>query len=69
MANLTLALDLEGVLITNAISQYPRPGLLTFLLECEPLVGRENICIFTTVDEKWFRNIANRLLADKLVPA
>ena len=42
---------------------------MAFLLECETLVGRENVCIFTTVDEKPFRDLANRLVADKLVPA
>lgn len=65
MANLTLALDLEGDLITNAISQYPRSGVMAFLLECETLFSRENVCIFTTVDEKRFRDIENRLVADK----
>lgn len=68
MTNLTLALDLEGVLITNAISQFPRPGLMPFLSQCEILFGRENICIFTTVDEKRFRGIAKRLVSDKLAP-
>lgn len=52
MTNLRLALDLEGVLITNAISQFPRPGLMSFLNECEDLFGHENIFIFTTVNEK-----------------
>lgn len=68
MATLTLALDLEGVLITNAISQFPRPGLMKFLCQCEELFGRENICIFTTVKETRFRNIADRLVADGYAP-
>ncbi len=42
---------------------------MAFLLEYETLAGRENVCIFTTVYEKWFRDIANRLVADKLVAA
>jgi hypothetical protein len=67
MAKMTLALDLEGVLITNAISQFPRPGLMSFK-ECEKLFGHENICIFTTVNEKRFRDIAKRLVSDKLAP-
>ena len=68
MANLTLALDLEGVLITNAISQFPRPGLMRFLCQCEELFGRENICIFTSVNETRFRNIANRLVTYGYAP-
>ncbi len=71
MANptgITLALDLEGVLITNAVSQFPRPGLGEFLEECEKLFGREHICIFTTVPEDLFRQIANTLVVEQLVP-
>lgn len=30
--------------------------------------GRENICIFTTVNEKRFREIAERLVSDELAP-
>ncbi len=67
MTEITLALDLEGVLITNAI-QFPRPGLKSFLFECELLFGRENICAFTAVNEKRFRAIAQRLVADDYVP-
>ena len=68
MANLTLALDLEGVLITSAISQLPRPGLMTFLCQCEVLFGQENICIFTTVNQKRFREIAKRLVQEGTAP-
>lgn len=68
MGDLILALDLEGVLITNAISQFPRPGLMTFLQQCEDLFGHENICIFTTVNEKRFREIAKRLVLEGTAP-
>lgn len=68
MTDLTLALDLEGVLITNAMSQFPRPGLMEFLNECELIFGQENICIFTTVDEKRFRDVASRLVTDNYAP-
>ena len=68
VSNVILALDLEGVLITNAISQFPRPGLMSFLNECENLFGHENICIFTTVNEKRFRDIARRLVSEELAP-
>lgn len=68
MRKLSLALDLEGVLITNAISQFPRPGLMTFLCQCEELFGRANICIFTSVSETRFRVIAHRLVEDGYAP-
>lgn len=68
MSNLILALDLEGVLITNAISQFPRPGLLPFLTQCDAMFGHENICIFTTVPEKRFRAIASTLVAENNAP-
>jgi hypothetical protein len=68
MNPITLALDLEGVLITNAMSQFLRPGLMRFLCECEELFGKENICIFTTVDETRFRSIAERLVSDENAP-
>jgi hypothetical protein len=52
--NLTIALDLEGTLISNAVSQFPRPGLFTFLEYCH-----ENfrLVIFTAVNEVRFRSI------------
>lgn len=68
MKNIKLALDLEGVLITNAVSQFPRPGLKAFLLECESLFGRDNIVMFTTVPESRFREVAGRLVSDGYAP-
>jgi len=68
MTSTTLALDLEGVLITHAISQLPRPGLSSFLSQCEALFGRENICIFTTVNVRRFRDIAERLVDEGVAP-
>lgn len=62
-----LALDLEGVLVTNAVSQFPRPGLMHFLNECRMLFG-ENICAFTTVNENKFREVANRLVINGHAP-
>lgn len=57
-----LALDLEGTLISNAMSQIPRPGLFAFLKRCREIFPR--IVAFTTVKEDRFRNIA-RLLVDE----
>jgi hypothetical protein len=51
------------------MSQFPRPGLMRFLCDCEELFGKENICIFTTIDETRFRNIAERLVKDEFAPA
>jgi hypothetical protein len=61
-----LALDLEGTLISNAVSQIPRPGLRAFLDGCHVLVGR--IVAFTAVGEERFREIAAQLVADGDAP-
>lgn len=63
-----LALDLEGVLVTNAISQFPRPGLMQFLCQCESIFGQDNICIFTSVREEKFKEIAHTLVRENLAP-
>ncbi|HFJ9597670.1 TPA: NIF family HAD-type phosphatase [Stenotrophomonas maltophilia] len=42
-----LALDLEGTLISNAVSQIPRPGLRNFLDHAKATFGE--IVLFTTV--------------------
>jgi len=62
----TLALDLEGTLLSNAMSQIPRPGLYDFLVGCEALFGR--IVIFTAVAELRFRSIAALLAAEGHAP-
>ncbi|MBC3917918.1 hypothetical protein H8L32_10570 [Undibacterium sp. CY18W] len=61
-----LALDLEGTLISNAMSQIPRPGLHDFLNRCALLFPR--IVMFTTVEEDQFRQIARLLVAESVVP-
>lgn len=63
----TLALDLEGTLISNAVSQIPRPGLLHFLEHCRRMFPR--IVMFTTVNETRFRTIANVLIRERAAPA
>jgi hypothetical protein len=65
--NLTIALDLEGTLISNAISQFPRPGLFTFLEYCHQNFNR--LVIFTAVNEVRFRSIARTLADAGDVPA
>jgi hypothetical protein len=61
--NLTNALDLEGTLISNAVSQFPRPGLFIFLEYChQNFVGvasrfETRLVIFTAVNEVRFRYV------------
>ncbi len=61
-----LALDLEGTLISNAVSQIPRPGLNDFLERCADAFPR--LVMFTAVSEARFRDIAQRLVADGAAP-
>ncbi|MET3382352.1 NIF family HAD-type phosphatase [Variovorax paradoxus] len=67
MNSYVLALDLEGTLISNAMSQIPRPGLAEFLTRCAELFPR--IVMFTTVKEERFRRIARLLVDEKVAPA
>ena len=46
---IVIALDLEGTLISNAVSQFPRPGLYSFLEYCQENFSR--IVIFTAVKD------------------
>lgn len=61
-----IALDLEGTLISNAISQIPRPHLFTFLVGCREVAHR--IVMFTTVSESRFRDIGKLLVAEDSAP-
>ena len=61
--NLMIALDIEGTLISNAVSQFPRPGLFTFLEDCHQ--NFDQLVIFTAVNEVRFRSIS-RTLAELL---
>ena len=62
-----LALDLEGTLISNAISQIPRPGLHRFLEDVRSQF--EELVLFTTVPEALARRIAGLLAREGSVPA
>ena len=61
-----LALDLEGTLISNAVSQIPRPGLAPFLDSCKGMFDR--LVVFTTVREERFRAIARVLAEEAAAP-
>ena len=62
----TLALDLEGTLISNAVSQFVRPGLFQFLEFCYNNFSR--VVIYTAVDELIFRQVARQLVSEKEAP-
>jgi hypothetical protein len=62
-----IALDLEGTLISNAMSQFPRPGLYEFLEFCRNHF--ERMVIFTAVSEERTRMIARTLEENGEVPA
>lgn len=61
-----LAMDLEGTLISNAVSQIPRPGLYAFL---ESVRGEfERLVLFTSVPEPRARSIIERLVREASAP-
>jgi hypothetical protein len=61
-----IALDIEGTLISNAMSQIPRHGLKEFLELCYSITQRT--VIFTTVKEEKFRDIARCLVNENCAP-
>jgi hypothetical protein len=61
-----LALDLEGTLISNAVSQIPRPGLASFLEQVQSRF--DSMVMFTTVDESSFRSISRLLVSEGHAP-
>ena len=62
-----LALDLEGTLISNAVSVFPRPGLFEFLEYCRKNFDR--IVVMTAVSERRFREVAQLLADEASAPA
>jgi hypothetical protein len=62
-----LALDLEGTLISNAVSQIARPGLHEFLEFCGQAVSR--VVLYTAVPERTVRQVAENLVAEGAAPA
>lgn len=61
-----LALDLEGTLISNAVSQIPRPGLSRFLESVRSQF--EDLVLFTTVPEPLARRIARLMVSEGSAP-
>lgn len=62
----TVALDLEGTLISSAVSQWPRPGLRAFLDALGALGVR--VVLFTSVPEPRVRQILRTLADEGSVP-
>lgn len=61
-----LAMDLEGTLISNAVSQIPRPGLYKFLQAVNHEFDR--LVMFTTVPQSRVHAIARLLVEEGTVP-
>lgn len=61
-----LALDLEGTLISNAISQKPRPGLMAFMDYAKTTFSR--IVMFTSVPQPLVARIAALLVQEGVAP-
>jgi len=62
-----LALDLEGTLISNAVSQIPRPGLNDFLEAVREHFDK--LVMYTTVPDDLFRRISSLLVQEGHVPS
>jgi hypothetical protein len=56
---LVVALDLEGTLISNAISAFPRPGLKLFIENV--LKTADRVVMFTTIPEDYCRLLKARV--------
>jgi hypothetical protein len=61
-----IALDLEGTLISNAMSCFPRPGLSAFLDFCHTHFQR--VVLFTAVAERRGRPILDVLIGEGSAP-
>lgn len=62
-----IALDLEGTLVSNAVSLFPRPSLFSFLNQCRNAYSRW--VIFSTVSEPRFRKAASLFVTEGPVPS
>jgi len=61
-----LCLDLEGTLISNAVSQIPRPGLYTFLESVSEVC---DLMLYTSVSSERVNAIRNLLVKEGVAPA
>ena len=63
----TIALDLEGTLISNAVSQFPRPRLREFLDFCGEQF--ERVCIYTAVRDETCSPILETMVDEGNAPS
>jgi hypothetical protein len=61
-----LCMDLEGTLISNAVSQIPRPGLYAFL---ESVAEVCDLMLYTSVSSERVNAIRNLLVKEGVAPA
>jgi len=61
-----LCMDLEGTLISNAVSQIPRPGLYAFL---ESVAEVCDLMLYTSVSPERVNAIRNLLVREGVAPA
>jgi hypothetical protein len=61
-----ICLDIEGTLISNAMSQIPRPGLYKFLEELNQIT--DEVVIYTTLTELKLRVILDILREEEAIP-
>jgi len=62
----TIALDLEGTLISNAVSQFPRKGLYEFVEFCGS--NFESVVFYTAVGDEIACEVVSGLAAEGLMP-
>lgn len=62
----TIAIDLEGVLISNAVSQFPRPGSRAFVSACRQAADR--VVLYTSVPADRAADIVAGLVAEGHLP-
>ena len=60
-----IALDLEGTLISNGMSQIPRPGLQQFLINC--FAHFDRVVIYSALNEHRIQDVLQNLLSDGLL--
>lgn len=66
MSKKLLCLDLEGTLISNAVSQIPRPGLFGFLEQVNKIC---DLKIYTSVSEERVNTIRRLLIDEGAAPS
>lgn len=66
-AETVIALDLEGTLISNAVSQFPRPGLRAFLDFCD--AAFQSVYLYTAVRDELCGPIIRTMVDEQTAPA